>query len=295
MKKKVFVAAMCFLMAAAFVWAGGEGEDSGGASASGGSGNLTPRGTLPIVEEPVTLQILVHGQLDTDWDKNYFFEWYQEVSNVDLDYIVTSTEQWDEKLNLLFSSGDAPDVIGAWGNGNTQFERTEILRFAQQGLIIPLNDLVDEWGENINKILNNPEFPGLEESTYTADGTLWGFPSIQNCIHCSMYQKMWVNQVWLDNVGLDNPTTPEEFKEMLIAFRDKDANGNGDPNDEIPLVGAAGTSYNQIDGFLMMPFQYTDANFERLGLNRSGQVYASFTQPGYRDGLRYLATFMKKS
>ena len=47
-----------------------------------------------------------------------------------------------------------------------------------------------------------------------------------------------INTRWMENCGITElPTTLDEFKEMLIAFRDMDANGNGDPNDEIPLQG----------------------------------------------------------
>ena len=34
------------------------------------------------------------------------------------------------------------------------------------------------------------------------------------------------------------PTTTEELREVLRAFKEQDANGNGDPNDEIPLSGS---------------------------------------------------------
>ena len=40
----------------------------------------------------------------------------------------------------------------------------------------------------------------------------------------------------LDHLGLDMPTTTDEFVEVLRAFKDNDANGNGNPNDEIPLA-----------------------------------------------------------
>ena len=50
--------------------------------------------------------------------------------------------------------------------------------------------------------------------------------------------KMWINKAWLDRVGMEVPQTTEEFKEVLRAFKEQDANGNGDPNDEIPLSGS---------------------------------------------------------
>ena len=46
--------------------------------------------------------------------------------------------------------------------------------------------------------------------------------------------RMYINQKWLDNLGLDMPTTTDELRDVLQAFREKDPNGNGQ-TDEIPL------------------------------------------------------------
>ena len=45
----------------------------------------------------------------------------------------------------------------------------------------------------------------------------------------------FINKAWLDQLGLEVPTTTEELYEVLCAFRDNDMNGNGDTTDEIPL------------------------------------------------------------
>lgn len=45
-----------------------------------------------------------------------------------------------------------------------------------------------------------------------------------------------IRQDWLDKVGLEMPTTLEEYKEVLTAFRDKDPNANGKA-DELPTSG----------------------------------------------------------
>ncbi len=46
---------------------------------------------------------------------------------------------------------------------------------------------------------------------------------------------MVINKHWLERVGKEMPTTAEEFYDVLCAFRDQDANGNGDASDEIPF------------------------------------------------------------
>ena len=87
------------------------------------------------------------------------------------------------------------------------------------------------------------------------------------------------------------PQTTDEFIDVLTAFKEQDANGNGDPNDEIPLA-AATTGWNgNIDGFLMNPFVFT----EFKGSNQffqieDGAVSTTATTEGYREGLRYLNT-----
>lgn len=47
-----------------------------------------------------------------------------------------------------------------------------------------------------------------------------------------------IRKDWLDNLGLDMPTTQEEFVEVLRAFKNDDPNGNG-VADEIPTGGRA--------------------------------------------------------
>ena len=57
-------------------------------------------------------------------------------------------------------------------------------------------------------------------------------------MHSTMHTTLgipYINTQWLERLGLEMPTTMEELKAVLIAFRDQDANGNGDPNDEIPF------------------------------------------------------------
>jgi putative aldouronate transport system substrate-binding protein len=43
-----------------------------------------------------------------------------------------------------------------------------------------------------------------------------------------------INTEWLKNVGMEIPETIDDFYQVLKAFKEKDANGNGNPNDEIP-------------------------------------------------------------
>ena len=271
-------------LAAALAFGAGETE---GTTATGYT--LTPRGTLPIVEgEGAVVSVYTHGALDTDVSRNYFVEWFTEISNVELDVTLVLTDQYKEKLNLLFAADDVPDIVAPRNNSLTYWSTGEQMNALDQGLIIPLEDLIEEHSVNIIKFLDNPDFPGLREAITAPGGHITGFPDIGSCYHCFYSQKMNVNQTWLDNLGLAWPETPQEFKEMLIAFRDHDANGNGDPNDEIPLAFSKSGAMVQLDGYLMSPWEYVPAYFDRLAVDAEGRIYASYTTDAYREGLKYL-------
>ena len=71
------------------------------------------------------------------------------------------------------------------------------------------------------------------------DGHIYSFPWIEELgagkesIH-SVNDFPWINVEWLNKLGLKMPTTTEELKQVLIAFKTKDPNGNGKA-DEIPM------------------------------------------------------------
>src|SRR5699024_7776392 len=59
-----------------------------------------------------------------------------------------------------------------------------------------------------------------------------------------MGPKPWINEEWLDNLGMDMPETTEEFYEYLKAVKEQDPNGNGKA-DEVPFGGVT------IDGLIV--------------------------------------------
>ncbi len=67
-----------------------------------------------------------------------------------------------------------------------------------------------------------------------ADGHIYALPEFEfGYSQCNIY---WLNQRWMDNLGLSEPKSLDELFDILKAFKEKDANGNGDPDDEYPSV-----------------------------------------------------------
>ncbi|WP_018933442.1 extracellular solute-binding protein [Gracilibacillus lacisalsi] len=155
-------------------------------------------------------------------------EWLAEVeerAGVEIQWEEV-TADWDQKKGAMLAGGDIPDII-VGPNAITDAD------FAQfPGLFADLKPLIEEHGPNIQAMFE--EQPETELLSTQTDGEIYGL---------SKYQQFWpetatmqfINQQWLDNLGLDTPTNWDELFDVLMAFKEEDANENGDPNDEIPM------------------------------------------------------------
>lgn len=211
----------------------------------------------------------------------------EDICNVDLEIIEVPDEGADEKINLMINTGDLPDVFMEGVSSST------ILNYKGQDVFVPVTDYITpEIMPNLYKILeDNPEY----RAAMTApDGEIWGFPYIEEMFGLVCNQGILnINTDWLEALNLDMPTTLDEYKECLIAFRDNDCNGNGDPNDEIPLMFRIGKSgigswrNNQSIGQFFGCWGQADTG-DRLALADDDKtVLCTATTDAYKEGLKW--------
>lgn len=187
---------------------------------------------FPVVKEPVSVTIALVPQgsaVDFQVEQNWMAEYINRNSGLDIEWMVIDSTAASERIPLMLNSGDMPDAI--LGHA---FQANDIAQYGtSEGMFYPVNELLD-YMPIFSAFLE--ENPAVREGITTTDGNIYGFPALNNIY--SYAARFFIDQTWLDRLGLENPTTLEEFKNMLIAFRDEDANGNGDPDDEIPWGGS---------------------------------------------------------
>ena len=239
-----------------------------------------PAGMFPLTDEKVTLRVALPSNTGVeDFTTNAFTKWYEEQTNVQVEWILLPAgAEALEKLNLMLSGGDLPDVIMGFGN----ITPAQQVVYGSQGIFIPLNDLIEQYGPNIKAAYDL--YPLAREAITAPDGNIYGLAEINDCYHCTMAQKLWIYQPWLDKLGLEMPTTTEELRTVLKAFKEQDPNGNGQA-DEIPLSGAATVWNGTWDAYFMNSFLHNPAT--RLVMN-NGKVDVNYNKPEWREGLRYL-------
>ena len=189
-------------------------------------GNLYLEG-LPVVKEQETFTFLIDDV--TDPAKIQELEMIKQITedtNVKVDFLVYPNAVAVEKKNTMLNTGDYPDVMGGWLIG-----AGDVVKFGTtEKIFIPLEELFAEYAPNVEEAL---ALPGIKQNMTLPDGHIYSPP--YPVPEPELIFAPYINQVWLDNLDLEMPTTTEQFYDVLKAFKEQDANGNGDPNDEIPI------------------------------------------------------------
>jgi len=115
-----------------------------------------------------------------------------------------------EQFNLEAVDQFPADIYAGPGLGDL------FRQYGQEGAFQPLNDLIAQYAPNIRAFLD--ERPDIENFLMAPDGNIYFIPNIQDGF---VTYTMFMRTDWLDELGLDQPDTFEEFEAALFAFRDE--------------------------------------------------------------------------
>lgn len=223
---------------------------------------VTPKGELPIVKgEEVTLTIAMPLPSKVqDFDTNQFTLWIEEQTGINIKLMQLSESDALTQVNTLFFNNEGlPDMI--WGVDLTP---SQLASFADAGYIVPITEQVEKYGVHFqNAIETSGIVNGIEQLKY--DGEIYCMPAVaiqNNSMYCKF--RLNYNKAFLEALKMEEPKTLDEFYNYLVGVRDQDVNGNGDPNDEIPMTTYKGTA-QYIWDIIGSCFQYTNSvNFLKL-------------------------------
>src|SRR5699024_2571443 len=190
---------------------------------------------FPIVDEKLEMTMMAPSIGEAEWEDMPLLQEYSEKTNIYFKYNTPPVDDFGTNLNLAFSSGDVADII--YGAGTDNLTPGMEVDYGSQGILLPLEDLIDEYAPNIKNLFE--ERPDIEKSITTVDGHIYSLPHV-SLDHRARWAQgpIWYNGKWLDALGVDElPKTIDEFYDLLVRFRDEDPNGNGEA-DEIPLSSA---------------------------------------------------------
>lgn len=251
MKKitKLISAAMAIAMLASCGSSGGESETSVGSSDS------------PYLIAPEMTELTLFSITDTRLDDTEVWKKISEMTNIKIKTVSSSSNSdADTALNTMLMSGNIPDLIFSTNM------KTFANEYGPDGAFAAIDELVSDETPNIKKQLERKE---ISSFITNYDGHAYYMCGVNPD---TVAQGWMIRQDWLDKLGLKAPTNPEEFYNVLKAFKTQDPNGNG-KSDEIPYLSRFGTVDDLDFIFNATPEWAVDEN---------GKVYYGPTRPEFK-------------
>jgi putative aldouronate transport system substrate-binding protein len=198
---------------------------NGGGTAEPGKGpkpkitvSVYDRNNVPEGEGTIT---------DNRWTK-----WIQENAPVDVEFVPIPRTNSQERWNVLFASGEAPDLI-------FEFSNAFMREIADKGQLIPLDEVIEKHSTTYKKFLEENEI--IQKLTkHNGETYFFGRQIPMTTNHFLLIRKDW-----LDKLNLQAPTTTDEFLEVAKAFTTGDPDGNGQ-NDTL------GATFQAVDFFYQL-------------------------------------------
>ena len=238
------------------------------------------------LEKPVTLKyyIAANSAMTATMESYAEVEFFKELekqTNVHIEWIHNTS---NENFALMIASGDLPDLIN-WKLGDAAGGALALL---DDEVILDLTELMPKYAPNYYAWMQaNPE---ENKAWKLDDGREYQFVNFNadwdnmEIINFSILGPQ-IRKDWLDKVGMEMPTTTDELYEVLKAFKEQDVNGNGDPNDEIPMVIAGGDEKGLSERLYSLAGSFGTTNDFNL---QEGQVVYGPVTDNYRKFLTYM-------
>lgn len=249
--------------------------------------------TSSSVEQPkeyeyktgITLTLSGKKGATTDWQSTDLIAGLEEKFGITINAEPIADDAWDTKITLAFAEEELADFYTC-----ITMDLAKIGEYGADGYLLPLNEYLEHM-PNLSKIFE--ENPDYKAACTSADGNIYTVVALEENPF-NRITRNYIKQTWLDNLGLEYPDTLDDLYDVLKAFKEKDANGNGDPNDEIPLAFVSSYS-RQALSTILSAFDITPRNnavYDNsiLEVNDNGEVYLADSTENYK---AYL-TFMNK-
>lgn len=220
------------------------------------------------------------------------FKRLEEATNVHIEWTAIQSDQWGDKITLTMSNPKTlTDFIFS-----ADFSDSNLLRYADQGVIIALEDYIDNNMPNLKAVFD--KYPEYRTMCTDTEGHIWGLPWIEqlgaNKTAIQTVGNMsFINTKWLNFLGLEMPTTVDEFEQVLIAFRDNAAalqSEFGIEGSIIPMSCIVNDG-DQDPGILINGFGegYGDMDKGRhIAVTNDRKVICAATQEGFKKGVEWL-------
>ena len=232
---------VCALAGSAAALSACGGKSTGSGDSAAAAVDVTGAVTFPLSEK-VTFTGMTSFPVGSEPEPNNrtIFKRLEEQTNVHIDWTAIQSDQWSDKITLNMSNPNTlTDFVFT-----ADFTDSNLLRYADQGVILNLEDYIDNNMPYLQKVFE--QYPEYRTMCTDSDGHIWALPWIEQLgsektAIQTIGNMSFINTKWLNFLGLSMPTTVDEFEQVLIAFRDNAASIKA----EYGIAGGSGFSADE--------------------------------------------------
>ncbi len=210
----------------------------------------------------------------TSDNDNLIFKEIEARTGLKIDWELKPSENYANQCQVIIASGKYPDAM--------EFHCTtypnDLQTLAEDGVIMPLDDLLAEYGQEI--LAARPDY-----TWFTYDGKRYAIPC--RLQEAKTNDPMLIRKDWLDKLGLQVPTNYDELKAVFQAFYDNSALLTGSDTVKIRHGSFSGGGWQSLQSGIFAVIASQDS-FTRQWNVVDGDLVYFVNMPGYKDTLAKL-------
>lgn len=227
-----------------------------------------------IGAQAITMTGLETETISRDWSNHRFFSRMEELTGVPVQ--AQGVADADKYAQILAAMERGEVNAGVLFKAN--LTRGQEIALADCGVLVDLAPMIDAHMPNLSALLKR--HPEWREVIMLDDGRIVSLPLLNERERQVM---VWINRVWLDDLGFAMPQSMEELTAALAAIKEKDPNGNY-KQDEIAadLTGVFEMRW-------LLPYFGIVADDYNLARDAQGEIVFAPELPQYRAFIECLA------
>ena len=201
---------------AAALSACGGGKSTGSSNSAAAAVDTTGAVEFPLSEK-VTFTGMTSFPVGSEPEPNNrtIFKRLEEQTNVHIDWTAIQSDQWSDKITLNMSNPNTlTDFVFT-----ADFTDSNLLRYADQGVILNLEDYIDNNMPNLQKVFE--QYPEYRTICTDIEGHIWPLPWIEQLgaektAIQTIGNMSFINTKWLNFLGLSMPTTVDALVKYML-------------------------------------------------------------------------------
>lgn len=205
-------------------------------------------------------------------DTPFAKEWMKQTGT-EIEFMHPPAGQAKEQFSLILADGNLPDLMEyTWITDYPGGPEKAI----KDGVIIPLNDVFEKYCPNLTAYLKaNPD---IDKMVKTDEGHYYVFPFVRGDDKLCNTVGLMLRKDWLDELGMEVPTTIDEWHEVLTAFKEKKG-----------ATAPYSPEYTRTDLREADPFAYAYGTCKSFYVGDDGKVHFGAAEPSYKEFLTMMS------